>query len=114
MILNDDPKFFLDHYSNIDWFKKERRELNGDSYISLFAKKYIDKNSALFLSESLSKEPWANTPIESIGGKTWVEYAESIQKKSGYNKNSLTKLSRALNNLGLNNYVYAVEKLHKY
>jgi hypothetical protein len=98
------PHLFLYYLSREPW---------AQPYIDLAAKKSIEELCMRFL-QYFSEESWANTPIESIGGKTWVEYAESIQKKSGYNKNSLTKLSRALNNLGLNNYVYAVEKLHKY
>jgi hypothetical protein len=36
------------------------------------------------------------------------------EKKSNYNNNSLIKLSRALNDLGFNEYGYAVDKLSKY
>ncbi len=100
----ENPDYFIQYFSEAYWAKP---------YIDLAAKRYIDENINFFLLY-FSKKPWANTPIESIGGKTWLEYAHSLEKKSGYNNNSLIKLSRALNNLGFNDYGYAVNKLSKY
>jgi hypothetical protein len=99
-----DPYLFLVRFSEKPW---------AGPYIDLAAESCIEINPYLFLVRFLEK-PWANTPVESIGGKTWVEYAQSMQKKSNYNNNSLIKLSRALNNLGFNDYGYAVDKLSKY
>ena len=100
----ENPDYFIEYFSGAYWAKP---------YIDLAAKKYIDENIDFFLLY-FSKKPWANTPIESIGGKTWLEYAESMKKKSSYNNNSLIKLSEALNDLGFNDYGYAVNKLSKY
>lgn len=98
------PGSFLHLFSEKPW---------AGPYIDLAAKKHIEEDPVDFLT-FFDYKPWANTPVESIGGKTWVEYAESMRKKSGYNNNSLIKLSRALNDLGFNEYGYAVNKLSKY
>jgi hypothetical protein len=59
-----------------------------------------------------SKKPWANKPIESISGMTWVQYAESIRKKSDNNyKDSLIKLSNILIKMNLEEFSFDVKKL---
>jgi hypothetical protein len=123
----------LFQYRDEEWIKPylnilyETRAKNDSFYFLLYdtdnelAKPHIDlaasilikDNEKAFLKEFRNKK-WANTPIESIGGKTWLEYAESMKKKSAYNNNSLIKLSRALNDLGFNDYGHAVKKLYKY
>ena len=39
----------------------------------------VAKNPSGFL-RVFSRKPWANTPVDSIGGKTWIEYAEERLK----------------------------------
>jgi hypothetical protein len=102
--IEEHPADFLKSYSDEFW---------AQPYIDLAAKKCIEKEPSLFI-KLFSEKSWANTPIESIGGKTWIEYAQIMQKKSSYNNNSLIKLSRALNDLGFNDYGHAVKKLSKY
>jgi hypothetical protein len=102
--IEKDPDNFLIQFSEKPW---------AQPYIDLAAKNCIEKYPFYF-PRLFSEKPWANTPVESIGGKTWIEYAESMKKKSGYNNNFLIKLSRALNDLGFNEYGYAVKKLSKY
>jgi len=59
-----------------------------------------------------SKKPWANKPIESIDGMTWIQYAKSMRKKSGNNyKDSLIKLSNILMKMNLEKFSLAVKKL---
>ena len=132
LISNNDIGMLF-QYRNEEWIKPylnilyETRAKNDSFYFLLYdtdnelAKPHIDlaasilikDNEKAFLKEFRNKK-WANTPIESIGGKTWVEYAENMQKKSSYNNNCLIKLSTILINLGFNDYGYAVKKLSKY
>jgi hypothetical protein len=68
-------------------------------YLGLAANNMIEEGPHDFL-ERFSNKPWANTPVDSIGGKTWVEYArEAVSKKEASSIDiKLKKLSRFLLN----------------
>ena len=125
--INEDSRYensgyFLYKFSKKPW---------AQPYIDLAAKKYAEEHPDHFL-EQFSKESWAQPYID-LAKKNykltfnwrihnnnmaldWDNMAldQYSEKKSNYNNNSIIKLSKALNNLGFNEYGYAVDKLSKY
>ena len=98
--------FFLRNFSDKPW---------AQPYIDMAAKIAAENNSTRFIAAFGNTDwvtDWANKPIESIGGMTWLEYAKSMIKKSGNNyKDSLIKLSNILIKMNLEKFSFDVKKL---
>jgi hypothetical protein len=98
--------FFLHNFSDKPW---------AQPYIDMAAKIAAENNSTRFIAAFGNTDwvtDWANKPIESIGGMTWLEYAKSMEKKSGNNyKDSLIKLSNILIKMNLEKFSLDVKKL---
>jgi len=67
-----DPAWFLKHFSKEPW---------ATPYIDIAAKIYVERDPANFL-HYFSKMSWANKPVESIEGKTWVQFVAKIYAES--------------------------------
>lgn len=103
---------FLKNYGNKEDFKP---------HINIIIQLLAEKTPGVILSD-FKNEQWANTPVESIGGKTWVEYAEELIRKqdeaqsggivsNGRFKNKIIKLAKFIGNIGLNKEATQILKL---
>ena len=91
--IEENPYKFLIGFSEEPW---------AQPYVDAAAKKVVETEPDVFLRSfgHIYEEPWANTPVDSIGGKTWLEYAKERlkAKKASSIDVKLKKLSKFLLN----------------
>ena len=85
------PENFIYNFSEVPWAKP---------YILLAAKNLAESNPHYFL-EYFIKPYWAKEPIEDLGGKSLIQYAEEVIKKQSSYSTRLTKLAKVLRSVGL-------------
>jgi hypothetical protein len=101
-----EPYSFLYYLSDKPW-AHTYLELAINNY---FLDNYFNK-ATIFLYD-FSDKPWANTPVDSIGGKTWLEYAEEILKAKEASSIDI-KLKKLASFLLINKYPEELVKLKR-
>jgi hypothetical protein len=108
-----EPRSFLIRFSKEPW---------AAPYIDVAAEVCAGEDPDGFI-RLFSKEPWAKKRVESLGGKTWVEFAKGklaereLEEQKNASKNpinaNLTKLAKTLKSLGLHDDYVNIISLYK-
>jgi hypothetical protein len=100
-LIEESPEAFINAFWHKEWARP---------YLVLALKELSEKDPEYLITNYNSMD-WANTPIESLSGKTWIEHSQGLIDKAAeeretknaksYYNNKILRLARLINNLGL-------------
>jgi hypothetical protein len=100
-LIEEYPENFINAFWHKEWAKP---------YLALALKELSEKDPK-YLITNYSHLDWANTPVESLGGKDWIEHAQELVDKAiekserknakSYYNHKIIRLAKLINDFGL-------------